>query len=192
MNLHERRRQAHQSGRVAHTVRQLITHARRPVVDGAPREFAQHAIGKTFGQRINGHDARRVEQLIVQQLELRRRKSQPSVVFRDFAADHQLRAALDLVANIRSEPRALNRARAVADHRLEDCRAAAHAFLASRPHGPHDRDFVAVLQAVDGPEVTEIVVAAREQIQEIADGLYAQPLQFLGDGWANAADHRDG
>ena len=163
-------------------------------VEGALYQPPQRPLRQVFCGRIDWHEAARVRRLVpaLQQLVLRRLKGQLPPEHAHLAAERHQRAGPEGSGNVRVvEPEGANGPGFVAQHRLRGSPPRPGVSLRRLPHGRHDRPVLAGLKLRYLGDVREVVVAVREQVDEVADPLNAELLELGQVAAAHALEAGD-
>ncbi len=133
-----------------------------------------------------------MEQLFFQPLPLGGVEAELSQVFVHLAADDDLLAGLDFVGQVGLvEPGHLDSTGSVGELGFEDFPAASGLLYVRFLHLGDNGHLFAIFEPIDGLELREIVVAAGQQVEHIADGENTQFGQSLGSLRAYTAQHDD-
>ena len=192
--LRERARQVHGRDRVgaagqalAHEQlrRQRVrqpAHHRRQLVDQPAQELRRDLLARG----VHRHDALGVDPLpglLLEDLVALDHELLAPALRPEGAADAQPHALGEHLGEVLLvEPDGLDGAGVVAHQHLDDVHAAAGGALGAHAHDlAADRGLLAHLEVADGLAVAEVLVAAREVLDEVADGLEPEGLEATGD-----------
>jgi hypothetical protein len=163
-------------------LRQIPRQLRQRVGDQAALHLRRDR-SRAFVDRDDAAGVKRFGLIAVDDLELRVRKlqSRPLVPLERAVHDH-LAAGMDLVLQIgRVEPGEADRARGVAEQRLEDAHAGSpRAAQAARDHLAGNGDGLAFTQRRDGLQVAAVLVAEGKPEQQVFDGVQAGAREIGG------------
>ncbi len=192
MNLADGRLQVHQVSLLAQTGRQMVGQALGPIVHRPFGQATQPAAGDAFGERVDGDQTPGVNQFFVQRLPLRRLEGEATQVLIHLAAEDDLALRAHLLFQIGLiEPGGLDGASAVSDDAGDEAASPSRLAGLGIPDGADDRYLLTVLQLVDGLQGAVIIVAAREEIEQVTDGGHPQALQAFGVAVADARQNGD-
>ncbi len=179
VDLAEGHGQIQQVGPLAQHSRQVIHHFRRPTIHRAFDQAAHPARPYPLGERVDGHQTPGVDEVFrFQELVLRRLEDGlPQELIRAAADDH-LRPARQALGQVRLvEPNRLHSSRLVHDGGLGAHDAPAGGEVRHLLDRAHDGLDCADTHLGDLLHLAVIVVAMREDVQEIANRAHAQAIQ---------------
>jgi len=192
VNLGQRLCQRQQARRAAHLVGQEVNRLLGPGVDGAAHQLEQPVVRQALGQRVDGHEAARVELVAVERLEVGVAHGHHPAVAVHLAAERVGVNRVELLFDERVEPRHLHLAGPVAHDGGDHLAVVPDGPALDAPDRADDGDFFAPLQPVDGLQLAVVVITVGQQVEQIAHSLDAQPGQLLRKAGADAGQARDG
>ena len=151
-----------------------------------PQEAAQEPRRDLLARRVHGHDALGVHRLgvfLVEDLVALDHQGRAPALVPEHAADAQLHVLGEHLGEVALvEPDGLDGAGVVAQHGLDDVDPSPCRALGGDPHhGGADRRLLTHLEVADLLAVAEVLVAAREVVDEIAHGHEAERRELARD-----------
>ena len=145
-------------------------------------------MGDAGGERVDGDDAVGVEMVLFNRFDLWAVHHQAAQVLFELAGDDHLLVGVEIVdqPGLAKPGQAQVAGAVVEDGFYQLGGAAAHRAALNGLDGADDGDFFARFQAVDGLEAAVIIVAAREEVQQVAQSVQVELGQSLGSFWADA------
>ena len=186
MGLVDGLREVQQAGTPAHGLRQGVRDAGGPAVQGSLDQAANGPGRKALCQRVYGNQATGVYQVfpVVLNFLVLWGLHHPCVPEDAHpSAEHETRPRPESPGEIGLvEPDDAYISGLVSHHRFGGLSMASQERLPGLPHVDHHRLLCVHLQAGDLAEASEVVVPAREEVQQVSYGAHSQALQPAGQG----------